>query len=475
MTETLAAPTGPFRSLRIPNFRLYAGANLVNNTGTWMQRIAQDWLVLQLSDSGLALGIVTALQFAPILILSLYGGVLADRYDKRKLMMVTQATMCLAALLLGILVVTDLVALWHVFVIALMLGVAAAMDMPIRQSFVSEIVGTDNLGNAVSLNSAIFNAARLVGPAVAGLMIAAAGDDTGPVFLVNAGTYLATILALRFMRTDQLNRAPLVPRADGQLRAALTYVNDHPDIKSAMLLVFVVGTFGLNFSITMALMVTDVFGRGAEAFGLLSTAFAVGSVTGALLSTRRVGRPRHRTLYISALVFGLFEVASGFMPAYLAFAVVLIPTGAAALTFMVAANSFVQLGIDATMRGRVMALYFMAFMGGTPVGAPIIGWMGENLGAPVALIGGGAIVSVAAFVFGLIGVRRRGLRLATFTFPRPSIKFERSARISVSLEPSALSPSSEHRVRLPALSERRRVDSSTPAPQPATSQGRLAG
>ncbi|MGI8651903.1 MAG: MFS transporter [Geodermatophilaceae bacterium] len=425
--EPAPAP-GALRSLRVGNFQLYAGANLVNNTGTWMQRIAQDWLVLQLSDSGLALGVVTALQFAPILLLSLYGGMLADRYDKRRLMMLTQATMGLAALVLGLLVVTDRVALWHVFVIAGALGVAAAMDMPILQSFVSEIVGTDNLANAVSLNSAIFNAARLIGPAIAGLMIAVAGDDTGPVFLLNAGTYVVTILALRFMRTADLSPSPEVPRGRGQLRAALTYVNRHSDIKAAMVLVFVVGTFGLNFQITMALMVTDVFGQGAEAFGLLSTAFAVGSLTGALLSTRRVGRPRQRTLYLAALVFGLFEVASGLMPVYLAFAVVLVPTGAAALTFMVAANSFVQLGIDPTMRGRVMALYFMAFMGGTPVGAPVVGWMGENLGAPVALIAGGAIVAVAAVFLGFLGIRQRGLRVHAYVFPRLNLRLETQAR-----------------------------------------------
>jgi len=423
--------------LRVRNFRLYAGANLVNNTGTWMQRIAQDWLVLQLSDSGLALGIVTALQFAPILVLSLYGGMLADRYDKRRLMMLTQATMGAAALLLGLLVLTDFVALWHVFLIAAMLGVAAAMDMPIRQSFVPEVVGTDNLANAVSLNSAIFNAARLIGPAIAGLMIAAAGNDTGPVFLLNAGSYLVTILALRFMRPSELTRSPEVARGRGQLRAALTYVGAHPDIKAAMLLVFVVGTFGLNFQITMALMVTDVFGRGAEAFGLLSTAFAVGSLTGALLSTRRAGRPRQRTLYVAALVFGLFEVVSGLMGSYLAFAIVLIPTGAAALTFMVAANSFVQLGIDPTMRGRVMALYFMAFMGGTPVGAPVVGWMGENLGAPVALIAGGAIVAVSAVALGFFGIRTRGLRVAARVFPRPVVNLERRTAAKP-LEPSAI-------------------------------------
>ncbi len=423
-----------------------------------MQRIAQDWLVLQLSGSGLALGIVTALQFAPILVLSFYGGVLADRYDKRRLMMLTQAAMGTAALLLGLLVVTGLVALWHVFVIAGMLGVAAAMDMPVRQSFVSEIVGTDNLPNAVSLNSAIFNAARLIGPAVAGLMIAAAGDDTGPVFLLNAASYVGTILALRFMRTSELSPAPVVPRGRGQLRGALRYVANHADIKAALVLVFIVGTFGLNFQITMALMVTDVFGRGAQAFGLLSTSFAIGSLAGALLSTRRVGRPRHRMLYLSAVIFGLFEVLSGLMPAYLAFAAVLIPTGAAALTFMVAANSFVQLGIDPTMRGRVMALYFMAFMGGTPLGAPVIGWLGETQGAPVALIGGGGIVAAAAVTLGLVGVRKRGLRIRAQLLARPHLDLEVRPKFLPAAEPSRRSATSELGVRPPAQSERRRGD-----------------
>lgn len=416
-----AERAGAFRSLRVRNFRLYAGANLINNTGTWMQRIAQSWLVLQLTGSGLALGIVTSLQFAPILLVGLYGGMLADRYDKRKLMMATQATMGLAALLLGLLVITDLVELWHVFVLAGLLGFGAALDMPIRQSFVSEIVGTDNLSNAVGLNATIFNIARLIGPAVAGLMIAAAGDDTGPVFMLNAATFLVTIVALRLMRISELQPSPAVARGRGQLRAALAYVGAHPDIKAAMLLAFVVGTFGLNFQITTALMVTDVFDRGAQAFGLLSTAFAVGSLTGALLSARQIGRPRQRTLYIAAFVFGLFELASGFMPVYLAFAALLIPTGVAALTFMVAANSFVQLGIDPSMRGRVMALYFISFMGGTPVGSVLIGWLGEDIGAPVALIAAGTIVALAALGLGLSGIRKRGMRVAARVFPRPSL------------------------------------------------------
>src|SRR5919206_566260 len=270
-----------FRSLRVRNFRLYASANLVSNTGTWMQRIGQDWLVLQLSgDSGVALGLITALQFGPTLFLSMYGGVLGDRYEKRRLLMLTQGSMGVLALILGALVGTGAIALWHVFVLA-------------------------------------------------------------------------------------------------------------------MVLAFVIGTFGFNYQVTIALMATNVFGLGAQDFGLLSTAFAVGSLTGALLSTRRSARPRQRFLVVSSVVFGLLTVVSGLMPSYAAFAVMLVPTGASALVFSVAANSFVQLGADPQMRGRVMALYFMCFMGGTPVGAPLIGWVAENLGAPAGLIAGGAVVVVS--------------------------------------------------------------------------------
>jgi MFS family permease len=402
------AGRGTFRALRVPNYRRYAGANLVSQTGTWMQRIGQDWLVLQISDgSGVALGVITALQFGPSL-LSMVGGVLADRYDKRRLLMITQTLMGILALVLGILVATDVVALWHVFVLAAGLGVVAAADVPIRQSFVSELVGTGLVTNAVSLNSTIFNGARLVGPAVAGSLIAAAGGDTAPAFFINAASFLVTLVALGSMRADQLHASPPVARAPGQLREGLRYTWEHADLRLAMAIAFVVGTFGFNFQVTIALMARVEFDLGAAAFGLLSTAFAVGSLAGALLSARRTARPRPRFLVGSVLVFGILTVVTGAMPSYWSFAALLVPTGAAALVFSVANNTFVQLGVDPQMRGRVMALYFMCFLGGTPVGAPLIGWIGEHLGARWSLVVGGAVVVVAG-LGALAWLRRLGL------------------------------------------------------------------
>ncbi|HEX2073612.1 MAG TPA: MFS transporter [Geodermatophilus sp.] len=417
-----------FRSLRVRNYRLYASANLVSLTGTWMQRIGQDWLVLQLSgDSGIALGLITALQFGPILVLSMYGGVLADRYDKRRLLVVTQALMGVLALLLGLLVATGAIALWHVFLLAGGLGAVSAVDAPVRQSFVSEMVGPELLVNAVSLNSTIFNSARLVGPALAGLLIGAASGDTAPAFLVNAASFGFTIAALLGMRAGELRRSPPLGRARGQLREGLAYTWAHPDLVLAMVLAFLIGTFGFNYQVTIALMARQVFDLGAEAFGLLSTCFAAGSLTGALLSTRRAHRPLQRFLVISAVVFGLFTVACGLMPGYLAFAVLLVPTGAAALIFSVANNSFVQLGVDPQMRGRVMALYFMCFMGGTPVGAPLIGWISEHLGAPWGLILGGAVVVLTGLAAAAWLARGRTVRLEARVLP-PRVRLRVGAR-----------------------------------------------
>jgi MFS family permease len=303
--------------------------------------------------------------------------------------------MAVLALVLGTLTATGAVRLWMVYALALLLGVATAFDMPARQAFVSEMVGPDLLANAVSLNSTIFNGARLVGPALAGLLIGAAAGNTAPAFFVNAASFAFTIAALAGMRAGELRPSPPVPRAGGQLRAGLSYTWDHPDLVLAMVLAFVVGTFGFNYQVTIALMAREVFHLGAEAFGFLSTAFAVGSLTGALLSTRRSLRPRQRFLVISVVVFGLLTVVAGLMPGYVSFALMLVPTGAAALVFSVANNSFVQMGVDPQMRGRIMALYFMCFMGGTPVGAPLIGWISEHLGAPWGLILGGAVCVAA--------------------------------------------------------------------------------
>ena len=413
---------GMFRSLRLPNYRRYASANLVSLTGTWMQRIGQDWLVLQLSgDSGIALGLITALQFGPSLLLSMYGGILADRYAKRRLLMATQALMGVLALVLGVLVATDTVALWHVFVLAGGLGAVAAIDAPVRQAFVSELVGPELLANAVSLNSTIFNAARLVGPALAGLLIGASSGDTAPAFLVNAGSFAFTLFALATLRTGDLRPSRPVGRTKGQLREGLAYTWGHPDLVLAIVLAFVIGTFGFNYQVTIALMARETFGLGPEAFGLLSTFFAVGSLTGALLSTRRIARPRQVFLVVSSAVFGVLTIVSGLMPGYPTFALLLVPTGAAALLFSVANNSFVQLGTDPQMRGRVMALYFMAFMGGTPLGAPLIGWIADHLGARWGLIAGGAICLAASVAAAAWLARGRRVRLETRLAP-PAVR-----------------------------------------------------
>ncbi|MCV2489645.1 MFS transporter [Geodermatophilus sp. YIM 151500] len=387
---------GTFRALRVPAYRRYASANLVSQTGTWMQRIGQDWLVLQLSDgNGVALGITTALQFGPSLLLGMVGGVLADRYDKRRTLLVTQTCMGLLALALGVLVATGVVELWHVLLLAGGLGAVAAVDVPVRQSFVPEMVGTELVANAVGLNSTMFNGARLVGPALAGALIGAAGGDTAPAFFINAASFVVTLVALAGMRPDQLHPSTPVARGRGQLRAALAYTWAHPDLVLAMVLALLLGTFAFNYQVTIALMAREEFGLGAAAFGLLSTAFAVGSLSGALLSARRSARPRPRFLAGAATCFGLLTIASGLMPTAAAFAVVLVPTGAAALVFSVACNSFVQLGVDPQMRGRVMALYFMCFMGGTPLGAPLVGWVAERLGPPWGLLLGGAVAAAA--------------------------------------------------------------------------------
>ncbi|MDP5184629.1 MFS transporter [Blastococcus sp. BMG 814] len=407
-----------FRALRVRNFRRYASANLLSLTGTWMQRIGQDWLVLQLSDgSGVALGLITALQFGPALLLSAYGGVLADRYPKRRLLLIAQTLMGLLALVLGVLVATGAVALWHVFVLAGLLGSVAAVDVPVRQSFVPEMVGPALITNAVSLNSTIFNGARLVGPALAGLLIGAASGNTAPAFFLNAASFAFTIAAIAGMRTEELTPSPPVARGRGQLREGLAYTSAHPDLLLAMGLAFVVGTFGFNHQVTIALMARETFDLGAEAFGLLSTCFAVGSLSGALLSTRRSVRPRQRFLVGSAVLFGACTVVAGLMPGYLAFAALLVPTGAAALVFSVANNSFVQLGVDPQMRGRVMALYFMCFMGGTPVGAPLIGWVSERFGAPWGLVIGGGVCVVAGLAAAAWLAHRGSLRLTVERSP----------------------------------------------------------
>ena len=384
--------TPTFSALSNRNFRLFASGQMVSNTGTWMQRVAQDWLVLSLTgQSGTALGITTALQFLPILLFTLWGGLLADRLPKRKVLVGTQLVMGLQALVLGILTVTGTARVWHVYVLALVLGLAAALDTPVRQAFVSEMVVRRDLPNAVALGSATFNLGRVIGPAVAGVLIAAIG--TGPVFLVNAASYLAVIAGLLLMRGAELMPAARVPRGPGALREAATYVRHRPELLLVIVIAGVVGTFGFNYQITTALMATHIFHSGPSAFGLLSTAFALGSLAGALLSARRAGRtgtrPSLRLVVGLALGFGVLEMISGLAPSYVAFFVILVPTGLVAIWFVTSANAFVQLGVEPSLRGRVIGIFMVAFFGGTPIGAPLLGWLAEVAGARWSLIGGG--------------------------------------------------------------------------------------
>ena len=404
-----------FRSLRNPNYRLYAAGGLVSNTGTWMQRVAQDWLVLQLTaNSGAALGITTGLQFLPFLLLGPFSGLLADRVPKQRLLQLTNLGMAVPAAILGVLAVTGSAQIWHVYVLAFVLGLASALDAPARQSFVSEIVDTDDLTNAVGLNSASFNAARLVGPGVAGVLIAAFGGGavaTGWVILLNAVSYAAPILTLRGMDSSRLDSPALTHRGPGAIREGFAYVRARPDLLLILAIVFSAGTFGLNFQMTSALMATEVFDKGPREYGLLGSFLAVGSLTGALLAARRE-RVRQRLVIGSGLVFGALVTLSGLMPSYLTFALLTPLIGISALTLITSANAYMQLHTEPGVRGRVMALYMMIFMGGTPVGAPVIGWIGEAFGARWTLILGGLLTIAGIALASLIFARARGVTLA---------------------------------------------------------------
>jgi MFS family permease len=399
-----------FRALRVFNYRVWAAGALVSNIGTWMQRVAQDWLVLTvLTDhSAVAVGITTGLQFAPMLVLAPVAGVLADRMPKRRLLLMTQTAMGLVGLVLGVLVVTGAAQLWHAYALALALGVAAAVDAPARQAFVSEMVPREDLSNAVGLNSASFHAARIVGPGLAGLLIAWVG--TGPVFLINAVTFAGTLFSLTHMRVAELTPAPRADRGKGQLREGLRYVRGRPDILLIMVIVGLVGTFGLNFQMTTAIMATAQFGKGSGEYGLLGSIMAIGSLGGALLAARRE-RPRLRLVVGATFTFGVFASVAALMPTYQLFAVALIPVGLSSLTLMTSANATVQLSVAPEMRGRVMALYMAIFMGGTPVGAPIIGWVGGAFGPRWTILVGGLVSLVTALVALGYVVRTRRLRL----------------------------------------------------------------
>lgn len=397
-----------FRSLRNPNYRLWAVGALVSNTGTWMQRVAQDWLVLTVltDNSGLAVGITTGLQFAPVLVLGPFAGAVADRLQRRRVLISTQTAMGVLAGVLGLLVVSDTAQLWHVYVLAALLGVVAAVDSPARQAFVSEMVPAEDLPNAVGLNGASFHAGRLIGPGVAGLLIHWFG--TGPVFLINAASFGAVLVSLTFMRVGELIPSPQVPRGTGGVRAGLAYVRSRPDLLLIMVIVGMIGTFGLNFQITTALMARLAFHKGSGEYGLLGSIMAIGSLSGALLAARRE-RPTLRLVIGATVAFGVSCGIAALMPSYQLFALALIPVGLSALTLMTATNSAVQLSTAPHLRGRVMALYMTVFMGGTPLGSPIIGWIGEQFGPRWTILVGSfaALLTAAGAALWLPTVRRR--------------------------------------------------------------------
>ncbi len=408
-----------FRAFKVRNFRLYASGAIVSNVGTWMQRVAQDWLVLELTHSGTALGIVTGLQFLPALLLSPYAGLVADRFPKRRVLTMTQLAMGAVALVLGTLAVTGVVQAWHVFALAFLFGVGTAFDAPTRQAFVVEMVGKDDLQNAVGLNSASFNAARLIGPGLAGLLIAWIG--TGPVIIINGLSYAAVILSLWLMVPDELHTPKMAGREKGMIRDGMRYLWRRPDLMMVLVAVFFAGTFGLNFQMTSALMATSAFHKGAGEYGILGSILAIGSLIGALLAARRV-RTRGRLVIGAALAFGVMDVVSGLMPTYLSFAAVLPLVGFTALTMLTAANATMQLGIEPTMRGRVMALYMTVLMGGTPIGSPFIGWVGQEFGARWSLIVGGALTVIGTTASVIYFSRRRGLAIRPRLLPRPRLE-----------------------------------------------------
>lgn len=397
-----------FRSLQIRNYRLYFFGQIVSMTGTWMQIVGQMWLVFQLTGSGVALGVTTALQFVPMLVAGPWGGIVADRFNKRRVLIVTQAASAFFAVVLAALTLTGIVELWMVYALALMLGFVTVIDVPTRQSFYIEMVGPEDLSNAVGLNSTVFTSARVIGPAIAGLLISTVG--IGWAFLLNALSFLALISSLTRMDESKLHRAEPVARAKGQLREGLRYVWSTPVLRSSLLLVAVIGTLAFNFRVLLPLMADRVFNGGAGTYGVLSAVQGAGTVLGALLAAGR-SRPSRRVLVGSALLFGILMLLAAAAPSLALELLVLFPLGAASLVFIVTANATLQLNSTDAMRGRVMALYTTVFLGTTPIGSPFIGWVAEHFGARAAfVVAGGATVAAALAALWMLGRSRMAAR-----------------------------------------------------------------
>jgi MFS family permease len=403
VTRLWRATRTTFRSMSVRNYRLYFTGQLISTTGTWMQSIAQAWLVLQLTGSGVALGVLVALQFTPVLLAGAWGGVVADRVDKRRLLVGTQVAAGALALILGTVTALGAVQLWMIYVLALGLGAVNAIDNPARRAFVVEMVGTEHVSNAVSLSSAMFMAARVIGPAIAGLVIAGVGVSW--CFLANGVSYGAAVLAFLVMRPEEFFGVEPVPKRKGQLREGLRYAWTTPALRVPLLLTAVIGTLAFNFQVVLPLLAKQTFGGSAATFGALYACMSVGSVVGALVSAHEA-RATLRFVLGSTLVFGVALLAAAFAPTLGVEMLVLVPVGAAGVAFTAMANGVLQTESAPEMRGRVAALFTVAFLGSTPIGGPIIGWVSQLLGPRAGLWVGGA-ATLAVTTAAIAGIRRR--------------------------------------------------------------------
>ncbi|MET0418242.1 MAG: MFS transporter [Actinoplanes sp.] len=416
-----------FRSLQVRNYRLFATGQLVKLVGVWMMFTAQDWLVLELSgNSPAALGAVTALQFLPVLLLTLWGGRLADRYDKRRLLIMANAVFAVTAVVFAVLVAAGVVVLWHVFLFAVLLGIASAIETPVRQAFVSELVELRLLPNALSLSAATFNSARIAGPALAGIALATIG--TGPVFLLATVLAVAPIFSYVAMHTADLNRTAPQAKKDSRILDGLKYVWRRPDMMLPISLMAVVGMIGFNFPVTLAALAKINFNAGPSTFGLLTAMLAVGALGGALAGSARRSRPSAYVVVCAALAFGVLEFALGFAPNFVVAMLLLVPTGFFSIYLAQAANHRVQMGVDPAFRGRVMALYVLVFLGTTPIGASLAGWWGEHFGVPSSIWMAGLICFVASVVALVWQLRNSGDRIVVRWRPWPRVTLARVER-----------------------------------------------
>jgi MFS family permease len=401
----MAVSRRTFAALAIPNFRRFFFGQSTSLIGTWMQSVAQSWLVFTVTHSATAIGFVLALQTLPVLVLAPYGGVIADRVDKRRFLIILQSLMGVQALVLGLLVVTHSVLFWEICVLAMILGLNNCFEIPARQAFMREMVGASHLRNAVSLNSMMVNAARALGPAVAGVLIASVG--VGVCFLVNAVTFIAVVFSLTSMDTRALTPSPPAQRAKGQLREGLRYVQKEPRLWVPLVMAAIVGTLAYEFQVTLPVLAKETLGGDASTYGFLTAAMGFGAVFGGLVTATR-GRTGLRTMTFAATGFAVAMLCVALSPTLAVAFVAMAATGFAAITFMATGNSTLQLEAAPSMRGRVMALWAVAFMGSTPVGGPVIGWIVQLAGARIGLAVGGVSCFVAAGL-GLLAMRRLGI------------------------------------------------------------------